>query len=69
MWATMGTDPSDTNTSATSIREAIVTLYLADVIDISVLQAMVGHRDAAAVQAAASLVDEGDRLAGDLADL
>jgi len=65
----MGTDSSDTNTSATLIREAIVTLYLAGVIDIAVLQAVVGHRDAEAVQAAASLVDEGNRLAGDLADL
>jgi len=65
----MGVTPGDDEPPMSSIREALVILYLADVVDLAVLQAVVGRPDVEAVQAAASLVDEGDQLATEIAAL
>lgn len=50
-------------------KEAVVELYLDDQIGFNVLKAFVGRRDAESIQASKSLLDHGEDLADDLADL
>jgi len=50
-------------------REAVVELYLDDQIEFSVLKEFVGRQDAEAVKASKSLLDRGDELADELANL
>lgn len=49
--------------------EAVVELYLDDRIEFEVLTEFVGRRDAEAVKASKTLLDRGDELADELADL
>ena len=50
-------------------KEAIVELYLDDRIDFDVLKEFIGRQDAEAVRASKTLLDRGDELAQELADL
>lgn len=50
-------------------REAVVELYLDDEIGFDVLKAFVGRQDAESVRASKSLLDDGERLADEMADL
>ncbi|RQH01474.1 ribbon-helix-helix domain-containing protein [Natrarchaeobius oligotrophus] len=49
--------------------EAVVELYLDDQIGFDVLKEFVGRQDAEAVQASKTILDQGDGLADELADL
>lgn len=50
-------------------REAVVDLYLDDQIAFDVLVGLVGRQDAEAIRASKALLDQGDELADELADL
>jgi len=50
-------------------KEAIVELYLDGQIEFETLRAFVGRRDAESVRASKELLDHGEELAEDLADL
>lgn len=50
-------------------RVAVVDLYLDDRIGFEVLNAFLGRQDAEAVRASKTLLDQGDELADELADL
>lgn len=50
-------------------REAVVELYLDDEIGFDVLKEFVGRQDAESVRASRNLLDRGEELADDLADL
>jgi len=50
-------------------KEAVVELYLDDQISFDVLKEFVGRQDAEAVKASKILLDQGDELAQELADL
>jgi predicted transcriptional regulator len=50
-------------------KEAVVDLYLDDEIGFEVLAEFVGRRDAESVRASKQLLDEGEELADDLAEL
>lgn len=52
-----------------TFREAVVELYLDDRIDFEVLKEVLGRQDAEAVRTSRTLLDHGDELADDLADL
>lgn len=52
-----------------AFREAVVDLYLDDRISFEVLAEFVGRQDAESVRASKSLLDQGDELADELADL
>ena len=52
-----------------SFEEAVVELYLEDQIEFDVLKAFVGREDAEAVRASKTLLEQGDDLAAELADL
>ncbi|WP_132057439.1 CopG family ribbon-helix-helix protein [Halorussus amylolyticus] len=52
-----------------AFREAVVELYLDDRIEFETLREFVGRQDAEAVRASKTLLDQGDDLAADLADL
>lgn len=52
-----------------TFREAVVELYLDDQITFETLKAFVGRRDAESVRASKALLDSGDDLAEELADL
>lgn len=52
-----------------AFKEAVVELYLDDEIGFGVLKEFVGRQDAESVRASKSLLDRGDELAEDLADL
>lgn len=52
-----------------TFREAVVELYLDDRIDFEVLKEVLGRQDAEAVRTSRTLLDHGDGLADDLADL
>ncbi len=55
--------------SEAAFREEVVELYLEDEIGFDVLQAFVGRQDAESVRASKALLDEGEQLAQDLAQL
>lgn len=50
-------------------REAVVELYLEDEIGFDVLKQVVGVQDAEAVRASKSMLERGDEIAEDIADL
>lgn len=50
-------------------REAVVELYLDDVIGFETLEGVVGRQDAESIRASKGLLDRGDDLAEELADL
>lgn len=50
-------------------REAVVELYLDDVIGFETLEGVVGRQDAESIRASKELLDRGDELAEELADL
>lgn len=50
-------------------KEAIVELYLDDQIGFDVLKDFIGRQDAESVRASKALLDQGDSLADDLAEL
>lgn len=50
-------------------KEAVVELYLDDQIEFETLQEFVGRQDAEAVRASKTILEQGDDLADDLADL
>lgn len=52
-----------------AFREAVVELYLDDEIDFETLKEFVGRQDAESVRASKSLLDQGDAVAEELADL
>jgi len=52
-----------------AFREAVVDLYLDDRISFEVLAEFVGRQDAESVRASKSLLDQGEELADELADL
>ncbi len=52
-----------------AFREAVIDLYLDDEIGFETLRAFLGRQDAEAVRASRSVLDEGEELADDLADL
>lgn len=52
-----------------AFREELVELYLEDEIGYDVLKAFVGRQDAESVQASKTILDRGDDIAGDLAEL
>ena len=52
-----------------AFKEAVVELYLDDQIGFDVLKEFIGRQDAESVRASKTLLDHGDELAGDLADL
>lgn len=52
-----------------AFREAVVELYLDGEIEFSTLKEFVGRRDAEAVRASKSLLDQGEEIAEDMADL
>lgn len=49
--------------------EAVVELYLDDQIDFDVLTEFIGRQDAESVRASKTILDQGDDLADDLAEL
>lgn len=52
-----------------AFKEAVVELYLDDQIDFEVLKEFIGRQDAESVRASKTLLEHGDELAGDLAEL
>ncbi|QSG07480.1 CopG family ribbon-helix-helix protein [Halapricum desulfuricans] len=50
-------------------KEAVVELYLDDEIGFDVLKEFIGRQDAASVRASKTLLDEGEDVADDLAEL
>jgi metal-responsive CopG/Arc/MetJ family transcriptional regulator len=50
-------------------KEAVVELYLEDQIGFEVLKEFIGRQDAESVRASKTLLDQGDDLADELADL
>lgn len=50
-------------------KEAVVELYLNDQIEFNVLKKFIGRQDAEAVKASKTLLDQGDELVDELADL
>ena len=50
-------------------KEAVIELYLNDQIEFDVLKAFIGLQDAESVQASKTLLDRGEDLADDLAEL
>lgn len=52
-----------------SFRESAVDLYLGDQIEFETLKAFIGRQDAESVRASKQLLDEGDAIADELADL
>ncbi len=50
-------------------KEAVVELYLDDQIKFDILKEFIGRQDAEAVKASKTLLDQGDELADELADL
>lgn len=52
-----------------AFKEAVVELYLDDQIGFDVLKEFIGRRDAESVRASKTLLEHGDELAGDLAEL
>lgn len=50
-------------------KEAVVELYLDDQIGFDVLKEFIGRQDAESVQASKTLLDQGDELADELAEL
>lgn len=52
-----------------TFREAVVELYLDDQIEFEVLKEFVGKRDAESIRASKTLLDQGDELADELAEL
>lgn len=50
-------------------KEAVVDLYLDDQIGFEVLKEFIGRQDAEAVRASKSVLDQGDELANEMADL
>lgn len=52
-----------------SFREAVVELYLEDEIGFETLAAVVGRQDAESVQASKSLLEDGEEIADDIAEL
>ncbi|WP_435196844.1 CopG family transcriptional regulator [Natronomonas sp. EA1] len=52
-----------------SFREAVVELYLDDEIGFDALAEVIGRQDAEAVRASKDVLDRGEELADDLADL
>ena len=52
-----------------AFKEAVVELYLDDQIGFEVLKEFIGRRDAESVRASKTLLEHGDELAGDLAEL
>lgn len=55
--------------SEESFREAVVELYLAEEIEYSALADVVGRQDAEAVRSSKQVLDRGEELATELADL
>ena len=55
--------------SKESFREAVVELYLDDQIEFEKLAEIIGRQDAEAVEASKRVLDRGEELAVDLADL
>lgn len=52
-----------------TFREAVVELYLDDEIDFEVLKEFIGRQDAESVRVSKTVLDQGEQLADDLADL
>ena len=52
-----------------AFREDVVELYLDDEIEYAVLEAFVGRRDAESIRSSKALLDRGEELAEELADL
>lgn len=52
-----------------TFKEAVVELYLDDQIEFDVLKEFIGRQDAESVQASKALLDQGETLADDLAEL
>ena len=52
-----------------AFKEAVVELYLDDQIGFEVLKKFIGRQDAESVRASKTLLEHGDELAGDLAEL
>ena len=50
-------------------KEAVIDLYLDDKVSFAVLKEFLGRQDAEAVRASKTLLDQGDELADDLANL
>ena len=50
-------------------KEAVVELYLTDQIEFDALKAFIGRQDAEAVKASKTVLDQGEELADELADL
>lgn len=50
-------------------QEAVVELYLDDQIEFELLQTFIGRQDAEAVRASKTLLEQGEELADDLAEL
>ena len=50
-------------------KEAVIELYLDDQISFEVLKEFIGRQDAEAVKASKNILDQGDELAQELADL
>ena len=50
-------------------REAVVELYLDDEIDFDTLKELIGRQDAESVRASKAILEQGDELAEELADL
>jgi len=50
-------------------KEAVIELYLDDQISFEVLKEFIGRQDAEAVKASKTILDQGDELAQELADL
>jgi len=59
----------DTVEDDEAFREAVVELYLDDEIEFSTLKEFVGRQDAEAVRSSKTLLDQGEELAEELADL
>ncbi|WP_053948154.1 hypothetical protein [Halolamina sediminis] len=55
--------------SEESFREAVIELYLDDQIDFENLVDVIGRQDAEAVRSSKNVLDRGEELADDLADL
>lgn len=52
-----------------AFREAVIDLYLDDQVSFETLTQFIGRRDAESVRASKALLDQGDALADELADL
>lgn len=55
--------------STEAFKEELIELYLANEIEYEVLKEFVGRQDAEAVRASKTLLDQGDDIADDLAEL